>query len=467
MVSEAAAPWTARDDKHEVLTGVGPGTPMGKLFRRFWLPALLASELPEADGVPVRLRILCEDLLAFRDSEGRIGVVDAYCPHKLAPLFFGRNENCGIRCVYHGWKFNIRGECVDIPNIVPPDTYEQLKRRASIKAYPAREAGGMVWIYMGPPKMMPELPGMEWFDVAEDRRHVGRWLHRSNWLQAMEGEIDTSHISFLHSVVDTDPNFPDRLRLARDGAPQITLKETNYGYYYGARRNLDDQYYWRLTQWMLPMWSAIAPPVEDFVGNGRAWVPIDDSHTMAFCYRFRPHRAFSQSEIDDLDAGGLFPPRTERRPYRLPQGTIIDTFVPTACLENDFLIDRDVQRNSTFTGIWGINEQDRALQESMPSLPGRPGVVDRSNEHLVKSDLPAVAARRILMRLAKIAEADGDLSAAMEPRQYAVRAAAVVTSIGDFDEFMAQYGHLGFPHTPVPGHSTAAPASAAAAAPSA
>jgi len=134
-----------KSDGFDIITRVGPGTPMGNLFRRFWLPALLSGELPEPDGAPVRIRILSEDLLAFRDTEGKIGIIAAYCPHKLAPLFFGRNEQCGIRCVYHGWKFNVDGECVDIPNIVPPDNFAALKDKARITGYPTREVGGIVW----------------------------------------------------------------------------------------------------------------------------------------------------------------------------------------------------------------------------------------------------------------------------------------------------------------------------------
>ena len=240
-----------QEDQFSVLTRVSAGTPMGNLFRRFWLPALLASELPEPDGAPIRLRILGEDLIAFRDTEGRIGIVGAYCPHKMAPLFFGRNEACGLRCVYHGWKFNVDGDCVEIPNITPPDNFETLKQRMRLKSYPAREAGGLIWVYMGPKEQIPELPEMAWLDLPKEHIHVSRWLHRSNWLQAVEGEIDTSHISFLHSVLDPDPDGPDRLRLARDGAPEIIMRETDYGFYYGARRRFGE----RLRRRSMTFWA--------------------------------------------------------------------------------------------------------------------------------------------------------------------------------------------------------------------
>jgi phthalate 4,5-dioxygenase oxygenase subunit len=435
---------TIQDDGFNILTRVGPDTPMGNLFRRFWLPALLSSELSEPDGTPVRIRILCEDLLAFRDTEGRVGIVSAYCSHKLAPLFFGRNEQCGIRCVYHGWKFNVEGECVDIPNIVPPDNFSALKDKARIKSYPAREAGGIVWIYMGPVHLKPELPGMEWVSLPDNQVHASRWFHKSNWLQAAEGEIDTSHISFLHSVLNVPDDGPDRHRLGRDGAPHIELRDTDYGFVYGARRRFDDSYYWRVTQWMLPMWSAIASGTDEFVGAGRAWVPIDDNHTTAFAYQYLPQRPFSAAELKDIETGGGFPPRSTRGATKLPHGYIIDTFLPTANQGNDYLIDRAAQRHETFTGIWGVNEQDRALQESMPSLHGGPaGIVDRRGEHLVKSDLPTMFARRKLMKLVKELAEGKEPIAPSQGKQYGVRAIARVSPIADYDEFMKVHGDEG------------------------
>jgi phthalate 4,5-dioxygenase oxygenase subunit len=445
-----------REDSHNILTAVGPDTPMGNLFRRFWLPALLTEELPGPDCTPVRIRILGEDLIAFRDTNGRVGILGAYCTHKMAPLFFGRNEQCGIRCVYHGWKFNTDGECVDIPNIVPPDNFAALKEKARTKAYPVQEAGGIAWVYMGPKHLMPELPAMEWVGIPEDQVKCSRWLHRSNWLQAAEGEIDTSHISFLHSMLEFGEDAPDRLRLARDGAPQITLKETDYGFVYGSRRNFDGQYYWRVSQWMLPMWSAIPGSLDDFVGAGRAWVPIDDYHTTAFSYLYRPDRKLSERELADIAAGGQFPPRNTKGATRLPHGYVIDTFLPDANIGNDYMIDRRSQVTDSYTGIWGINEQDRALQESMPSIPGHLGVVDRSGEHLVKSDLPVMVARRMLTKLARDIAKGVEPGAPASADQYGVRAIAMVSPIADFDEFMQVHGNLaravGAPDRPQPAH---------------
>lgn len=427
---------------NEALSRVGPGTPIGNLFRRFWLPALLSKEIDQPDSTPVRLRILCEDLLAFRDSQGRVGIVSAYCRHRLAPLFYGRNEECGIRCVYHGWKFNVDGECVDIPNIVPPDNFHDLKARASIKSYPTHEAGGLVWLYMGPADQKPAFPEMEFATAPMDHVHVSRWLHRSNWHVAMEGELDTSHVSFLHQ--SQSPQAAQSLKMAGyDGAPQITLKETDYGYVYGSRRNLESgEYYWRVTQWMLPMWSAIPGTLNQFLGNGRGWVPIDDSHTMAFAY-YVAERPLTPAQVQQFDSGASFPPRTVRTAVELPNGTVIDTYDTVANKGNDYLIDRDMQREVNFTGIAGVNEQDRALIESMPwPDPQRPGVADVSTELLVRSDYPIIVARRVLLRMAEELERGIAPVAIESADKFGVRAAAIVSPIDNFDELMAKHGEM-------------------------
>ena len=259
----------------------------------------------------------------------------------------------------------------------------------------------MAWIYMGPRELMPELPGMEWLTLPQSHVHASRWFHRSNWLQAAEGEIDTSHISFLHSVLNVPDDGPDRHRLARDGAPQIEIRDTDYGFVYGARRRFDDQFYWRVTQWMLPMWSAIPGGLDDFIGAGRAWVPIDDYHAVAaFAYQYRPERPLSEAEVKEIETGGFSFRRVPRQRCDPSAAWICHrylSFIPSANHGNDYLIDRIAQRNESFTGIWGVNEQDRALQESMPSLADeQPGIVDRRGEHLVKSDLPTIFARRKL-----------------------------------------------------------------------
>jgi phenylpropionate dioxygenase-like ring-hydroxylating dioxygenase large terminal subunit len=408
------------NEDNEILCRVGKGTPMGELFRRFWLPALLTSELPGADAPPRRLRLLGEDLLAFRDSEGKVGIVDAYCPHKLAPLYFGRNEEGGLRCIYHGWKFDVNGRCADIPNLPESFNVAALKQKAAIKAYPVREGGGFVWVYMGPKEREPQMPAFEWTHVPPEQCHVARWLQRSNWAQGMEGEIDSSHISFLHREFDpvawgqralvkvTAPIPPG----TRDGAPVMSIRETPYGFVYGARRNNDSgEYLWRVTQWFVPMYSMI--PNGEYPRSGRAWVPVDDEHVMVFNYTYRADRPFTAEEMAFLNAGPSFPPPMEPAAVELPDGYRIDTWLPLANKSNDFRLDRERQKKVNFSGIAVVTDQDRALQENMPSAfglgPGR--IVDRSREMLVPSDAPVITARRILIKMAK------DLQKGIEPPQ--------------------------------------------------
>jgi len=213
------------------LTRVGPGTPMGNLMRRYWQPVALSGELPENDGAPIRVRILGEDLIAFRDTEGKIGLVDAFCPHRRAPMFFGRNEECGLRCVYHGWKFDRNGNCVDMPS-EPPDSL--FKTKVSIPAYPTHEAGGLVWAYLGPPEHQTAPPDYELLRAPDTHRHVSKTYEDCNWLQALEGGIDTSHSSFLHNMNLGDNTY---LRNA-DGAPRLEVERTPYGYTYAGIRPL-------------------------------------------------------------------------------------------------------------------------------------------------------------------------------------------------------------------------------------
>jgi phthalate 4,5-dioxygenase len=405
---------------------------MGEVFRRFWMPALVTSEIQEPDGTPVRLRLLGEDLIAFRDTKGKVGIIGAACPHKLAPLFFGRNEEGGLRCVYHGWKFDADGNCVDMPNETPERQFTASIRHLS---YPTREQGGVVWIYMGPAdKEPPELPHLEWVMAPPGYQHVTKWLQRTNWAQGMEGEIDSAHISFLH--FGSPGKFPlqDPLRgtAMADGHPKLTLIETPYGFTYGSRRTAsEDEFYWRVTRWLLPFYSLI--PGSQNGSNGRAWVPIDDEHTWTFGYQCRDTEPYSEEDDAQIMAGGAFPPRGEYGRYELKDGYIIDTYLPLANRENDYLIDRDVQRNSSYTGIWGINEQDRGIQEGMGPI------VDRSKEHLGTTDIAGVTARRLLINMARDLQAGIEPAIIANPEVYRLRAIDVVSEDAEFEQVLQHY----------------------------
>ena len=434
-----------KKEDNELLTRVGPGTPMGDLFRRFWLPALLSEEVEQPDSAPVRLRILCEDLLAFRDSSGRVGIVEAYCAHRGASLFFARNEACGLRCAYHGWKFDVDGQCVDVPNDVRVKENPKVRAALGIKAYPTREAGGIVWVYMGPKERMPGPPDFEWTRVPKGFSHVSRWLQNSNWLQGAEGEIDSSHVSFLHQELDPADSAlgVTGANLAVDGAPVITIRETDYGFVSGARRHRGDAYFWRVSQWLAPMFSLIPrAPTETFTGSGgRAWVPIDDCNTTTFAYSFRVDRPLSTAEMDLIRGGAHFPPRTQKTVVRLAEGHPIDTFVPEANIGNDYLIDRHVQRTVNFTGISGVNAQDRSVQEGMrPAASGPRGIVDRTREHLMSSDIAIVTARRKLLAMARDLQKGIEPPAASNVAHRTARAISSLSSAADIDEYLAQYG---------------------------
>jgi phenylpropionate dioxygenase-like ring-hydroxylating dioxygenase large terminal subunit len=212
-----------KHEDNERLVRVGRGTPMGELMRRYWLPALLSRELDHNDCPPVRLRILGEDLIGFRDTNGKIGLVDAYCPHRRAPMFYGRNEECGLRCVYHGWKFDVTGQCVDLPSVADN---VKIRQRVKIKSYPAREKAGVIWIYMGPPDKMPPDPDFEWMRAPETHRFISKAYQANNFLQSLEGGLDTSHSSFLHNQTIGDENTVRNL----DRAPRIEVFPTDYGY---------------------------------------------------------------------------------------------------------------------------------------------------------------------------------------------------------------------------------------------
>jgi phthalate 4,5-dioxygenase len=194
-----------RTEDNEYVTRVGPGTPMGNLMRQYWVPAMLSSELPRPDCPPVRVLLLGEKLIGFRDSDGRVGLLGNYCPHRGASLFFARNEECGLRCVYHGWKFDVEGRCTDMPS-EPPDSNFKNKIRAT--AYPCAERGGIVWTYMGPRETPPPLPDLEAAQLPVKQTTAIAYQRNCNWLQGLEGDIDTAHIGFLHFGADSADDAP-------------------------------------------------------------------------------------------------------------------------------------------------------------------------------------------------------------------------------------------------------------------
>jgi len=405
-------------EENRLLTETNPETPGGRYFRRYWLPALLASELPAPDCPPVRIRILGEDLLAFRDSDGRVGILDEFCPHRRASLFWGRNEQCGLRCVYHGWKFDVTGACVDIPS-EPPEYRFQSKVQAT--SYPSREYGGVVWVYMGPAESTPELPKLEWALVPQSHRYVSKRHQETNYLQAIEGGIDSSHSNYLHASVDafrmTDEyvakvrnsdNLRARYHLL-DRAPRFAVQKTDYGLIIAARRNAEeDTYYWRFTQFLLPSHTMI-PSQKGLSLHGHCWVPRDDDSCWVWTISWNPDRPLDEAEWKEI------------REDTFVHATVDPvTLRPERNRTNNYLIDRDLQKTTSMTGIHGFAAQDMALQESM----GRN--VDRTRERLGTSDTAIIATRRLLLQEIADLQVGREPFAASHGDVYWVRSASTV-----------------------------------------
>ena len=391
----------------ELLVRVGPGTAMGALMRRYWVPVLLANEITGRDCAPVRVRILGERLIAFRDTQGRAGLIDEFCAHRGASLFLGRNEECGIRCSYHGWKYDIHGQCVDLPQV--PDLAPKMK----IKAYPCVERGGVVWAYMGPPEKKPAPPELEWCLVPESHRYVSKRLQESSYLQAMEGGIDTSHVTWVHRYeVDVDPmhmHSAANKYIKADRNVEFEIEEVPHGLtIFGRRMGEPDSHYWRITQWIFP-WFTLIPPFGPHALGGHVWVPIDDENCWAWSINWLADRPLPAEELDAMKEGkGI---HVQYMP---------GTFTPLAHKGNDWLVDRAAQKDhSSFSGVAGFSIQDASLQESMGPIQ------DHSREHLVPTDKAIVMTRRSLAKAARNLP-QGIEPPALDPQAQRVRAAAVL-----------------------------------------
>ena len=389
-------------EENETLTRTGPGTLMGGLFRRYWLPAVHSWEIPEPDCAPVRVKLLGESLVCFRDSKGGIGLIDEFCAHRGVSLWFGRNEENGLRCPYHGWKYDVSGQCVDLPSEGPDGP---MRKRMKLKSYPCIELGGVVWTYMGPPEHKPEPPGVEWANVPPERRYVSKRLQECNYLQAMEGGIDSSHVSFLHSgALKRDPLFvgsKGNEYNANDLMPEFDVVDFPGGLLIGARRNAEGgRFYWRITPWIMPAHTIIPPRAGHPLG-AHVWVPVDDENCWAWSINYHPRRALSASELSAMKAG-----------KGIHVQYVPGTFIPAQNKRNDYLMSREKQKTGeTFSGVDGIAMQDASLQESMGAIQ------DRTRENLCPTDRGIVMARRKLLDAAKAAREGKPVPAAKAEEQ--------------------------------------------------
>jgi phthalate 4,5-dioxygenase oxygenase subunit len=370
-------------EDNELLTRVTGDAPMGQMMRRYWVPACLAEEVAENDGTPIRTTILGERLVVFRDSAGKVGVIDERCPHRLASLALGRNEEGGIRCIYHGWKFDVGGTCLDMPT--EPGEHG-FRDRIKLKSYPVREAGGMVWTYLGPEGTAPEFPMFDWMKLPRDQYALVKVGERVNYAQAIEGSIDSSHSWFLHQGVLWDWKL--RFSISNDTAPKMEAQDMPYGFRYAAIRipnaNPEHDRYVRVTVFCVPF-TALIPRPMDLTKNGHVqfFVPVDDERTMFYGV------FFSQN-------GSTMDEAATRKLHHLEPGVDLDrNWVKLANESNWYLQDRARMKAGDWTGIQGFTNQDMACQESMGPI------TDRTQEHLGTSDIAIIRMRRRMLEAVK------------------------------------------------------------------
>ena len=396
-------------EENELLCRVGPQTPMGKLVRRFWIPAA-SSDGIVAGGAPKRVRLAGEDFVLFRDGAGRAGLLDELCPHRGASLLLARNEDCGLRCIYHGWKIGVDGAVLETPSEPEASTFKDRVRAGS---YPTYDAGGLVWVYLGPRELEPPRMNFDFTALPAERRVVIQMQIACNFMQPIEGVIDSAHSNFLHAntfkpaaAIDVSELRKDLTvdRPSNDTRPQLDVHTTDYGFRYAALRkpivSPETQQYVRVTEFIAPFYSMF--PAPKGYGNTQVFVPIDDTHTMLYFVKYHYERPIDAEErkfhydwskaTPGVDVDGEF--RTKRT------------------RDNNWLQDRDaMERGTSFSGITGVQAEDAVVQESMGAL------FDRSREHLGTSDVAVIRMRRLMLDAARRLAADGTAPFALGRRR--------------------------------------------------
>ena len=367
---------------------------MGRMLRQYWLPAMLSSELPEPDGDPRRVRLLGEDLVAFRDSNGRVGVLDEHCPHRGASLVLARNEECALTCLYHGWRIDTSGSVLDTP--AEPEESD-FRHRVKAIAYAVHEQAGVIWVYMGPPGAEPQFPTFAWTSMPESHVSIIKVENQCNWLQALEGVLDSAHVSFLHStevapVPGAESGANGRNAYTAQGdvvlnaptldrRPRFDVEDTPYGYWYSATRrpvlDPDHSKYVRTTHFVAPFWGLFPPPAG--IGNMQAFVPVDDEHTYFMYIQYSLEGPLDKRKLQEI--AGTVPGVGLDEHFRLRHGRHDNWGQNRAAMKS----------GRSFTGLSGINVQDFVVQESMGPI------YDRRKEHLGVSDLAVIRMRRVLL----------------------------------------------------------------------
>jgi phenylpropionate dioxygenase-like ring-hydroxylating dioxygenase large terminal subunit len=359
--------------ENDLLTQVDRDKPMGQMLRRYWIPALLSEEIPESDCPPVRVRLLGEDLVAFRDTQGRIGLLDEHCSHRGTSLFYGRNEECGLRCIYHGWKYDVEGNVLDTP---AEPAGSQLKNKVHHTAYSCVEAGGMIFTYMGPTDRKPVFPTYVWLGVPQNQIYIAKSLLECNYLQALDGDCDSSHLNYLHRIFNPDGKH-SFLRY-EDQAPKFEIDEMDFGFRVAAIRKVGpDRHYVRLSHFVMPFIGCV-PVGREIDGKLDGFkavyqVPADDHNTWRYDFFFKWSKPMTREDSSKRDFVG--PDYRKLRNSR-----------------NNYLQDRDIQKMVNFTGIEEFLNQDACATESMGTI------VDRTKEHLGVSDSYVIQVRRFLLK---------------------------------------------------------------------
>jgi phthalate 4,5-dioxygenase len=396
-------------EENELLCRVGPGTPMGQLVRRFWMPAASSADVV-AGGAPKRVRLAGQDFVIFRDVVGSVGLLDELCPHRGASLTLARNEkDCGLRCIYHGWKFAADGSVIETPSEPEGSTF---KDRVRAGAYPTYDAGGLVWVYLGPPELEPPKMNFDFTALPEDQRMVIQVQIACNFMQPIEGVIDSAHSNFLHAdtfqptaAVDVSELRKDLKvdRPSNDTRPRLDIQNMDYGFRYAALRkpiaSPETHQYVRVTEFIAPFYGMF--PANKGYGNTQVFVPIDDTHTMLYFVKYHYDRPMDATERDlHYEWSKAVPGRDVDEAYRTHRNR-----------ENGWLQDRPaMERGESFSGIKGVQIEDSVVQESMGAL------YDRTLEHLGASDIAVIRMRRLMLDAARNLAAEGKAPFAVDIR---------------------------------------------------
>ena len=421
-------------EDNELLTRVTGNAPMEQMMRRYWVPACLEEEVAEPGGAPVRSQIFGERLVVWRDSDGKLGVVDERCPHRLASLALGRNEEGGLRCIYHGWKFGVDGGCMDMPT----EPHEKgFRDRMKLRSYPVREAGGMVWTYLGPPNEQPAFPEYDWMKLPRNQFATVKVGERVNYAQAIEGAIDSSHSWFLHQGIIWD--WKKRAEISMDTSPKLEAEDTSYGFRYAAIRvptkNPDTEKYVRVTIFLVPFTCFIPRPLEKSQNaHIQIFVPVDDERTIFYGVFFSQ----DGSPVDEAE--------TRRKHHVVPGVDLDRNWFRLAHEGNWYNQDRAAMKAGTsWTGIEGFSNQDMACQESMGPI------VDRTAEHLGTSDIAIIRMRKRMLEAVRLFQ-DGKPLIGLDPSipYDRIRTEQLIVPIDQPWQSVGAYAGEYAPKTPTP-----------------